>query len=242
MLSLEASLEQYFPKETARRLENPLVTVDIVLLTLMEGALKILLIQRQSQPYQGMWSIPGGFIYTGETLEDAATRSLREKTSVTNLYLEQLQAFGQPSRDPRARVITVAYYALIASPTPSEDGNAWRFGSLSGQWFDVLDLPSLAFDHAQIVDTALKRLQERSLSTGIVGRLLPEKFTLTELQRAYESVLNKKLDKRNFRKKVLASGMLTQLEEKKMDGYHRPAQLFSLNWAYDSANALASVG
>ncbi len=206
------------------QVETPLVTVDIVVFTIVEKSLNVLLVQRQSQPYQGYWSIPGGFIYAGETLEESAARWLRERTSVDNIYLEQLYAFGQPERDPRARVITVAYYALINSEKLKPV--AEQAGGSPSQWFDLGQLPDLAFDHQVIVERAVRRLKQQLKTTGIAFQLLPQKFTLTELQRVYELILNRPLDKRNFRKKMLASRILTEIDETKMEGYHRPAQLY----------------
>lgn len=205
--------------------ETPLVTVDIVVFTIASGRLQVLLIQRQQAPYEGRWAIPGGFIYAGETLEEAAARWLREKTTVDNIYLEQLYAFGTPQRDPRARVITVAYYALVnVNRLQPENLNQHAEHT---QWFDTTALPTpLAFDHNSILDYALERLRERLETSGIAFQLLPEKFTLTELQRVYELILGKVLDKRNFRKKMLSSGILTEIGETKMEGYHRPAQLY----------------
>jgi len=204
--------------------ETPLVTVDIVVFTIVEKSLNVLLVQRQTQPYQGYWSIPGGFIYAGETLEESAARWLRERTKVDDIYLEQLYTFGQPERDPRARVITVTYYALINSeklkPAAQQEGEA------ASHWFELAELPDLAFDHKTIVERAVRRLKQQLKTTGIAFQLLPEKFTLTELQRVYELILNRSLDKRNFRKKMLASRILTEIDETKMEGYHRPAQLY----------------
>lgn len=204
--------------------ETPLVTVDIVIFTIQGGQLKVLLIQRKRPPFQHMWGIPGGFIQTGETLEAAAQRRLLEETNVKDIYLEQLYSFGSPFRDPRARVITVAYYALISADklTLEARDNAENVG-----WHDVTALPELAFDHKDIVSKALARLKMQLKDTNIAFQLLPSKFTLTELQRVYELILGKTLDKRNFRKKILASGILVETDETKMEGYHRPAQLYA---------------
>jgi 8-oxo-dGTP diphosphatase len=209
------------------QLENPFITVDIVLLTIDQSQLKVLLIQRTNEPFKGMWAIPGGFIEKGETLDEAALNRLRQETLVEGIYLEQLHAFGSPARDPRARVITVAYFAVIG---PDKLRSCQKTpGHQQVEWFDVYDLPKLAFDHEEIVVYALRRLKDRLETTSIAYQLLPAKFTLTEMQRAYELILDKKLDKRNFRKKILASGTLLDIGETKMEGYHRPAQLFSFN-------------
>ncbi len=204
--------------------ETPLVTVDIVIFTVLDNKLKVLLIQRKSPPFAHMWAIPGGFIHTGETLEEAAERRLFEETNVKGIYLEQLYSFGKPNRDPRARVITVAYYAMISSDRLKLEAraNAENVG-----WFDIKELTELAFDHLDIVHRAVARLKERLKDSNFAFQLLPEKFTLTELQRIYELILEQKLDKRNFRKKILSLGILYETDETKMEGYHRPAQLYS---------------
>jgi 8-oxo-dGTP diphosphatase len=219
--------------------ETPLVTVDIVVFTIVDRSIEVLLFERKTEPYAGHWSIPGGFINQGETLEQAAARWLRAKTTVENIYLEQLYAFGGPGRDPRARVITVAYYALVSHEKLTPEG---RHNPSDGtQWFSIDNLPSLAFDHNLIVAGALKRLKERLNSSAIAFQLLGDKFTLTELQRVYELVLNKTLDKRNFRKKMLAAGILEEIGETKMEGYHRPAQLYIFKNQPSGDDTLASL-
>jgi 8-oxo-dGTP diphosphatase len=171
-----------------------------------------------------MWAIPGGFIHMGETLEQAASRRLFEETNVDNIYLEQLGSFGQPDRDPRARVITVAYYALVSAEKLKVEAHA---NAEDVGWFSVNELPELGFDHEEIVKKALAKLKRHLEDTSVAFQLLPDKFTLTELQRVYELVLGKQLDKRNFRKKILSSDLLKDTGETKMEGYHRPAQLYS---------------
>lgn len=217
--------QQDLDNETAMsKYETPLVTVDIVVFTILQNRLKVLLIQRKQAPYEHMWAIPGGFIHVGETLEEAASRRLHEETNIDNIYLEQLYSFAAPQRDPRTRVITVAYTALISAEKMTLEAHA---NAEDVQWFCVSELPSLAFDHQEIVDYGLERLKERLETYPIAFQLLPEKFTLTELQRVYELILGKTLDKRNFRKKILSSGILMDIGETKMEGYHRPAQLYS---------------
>ena len=204
--------------------ETPLVTVDIVLCTVIQNQLKVLLIQRKQPPYEHMWAIPGGFIHMGETLEQAASRRLFEETNVDSIYLEQLGSFGKPDRDPRARVITVAYYALVSAEKLRLEAHA---NAEDVKWFSVNELTELAFDHHEIVQMALAKLKRHLESSSVAFQLLPEKFTLTELQRVYELILGKTLDKRNFRKKILASDILKDTGETKMEGYHRPAQLYA---------------
>lgn len=204
--------------------ETPLVTVDIVLCTVIQNQLKVLLIQRKQPPFEHMWAIPGGFIHAGETLEQAASRRLFEETNVNHIYLEQLGSFGKPDRDPRARVITVAYYALVSAEKLYLEAHA---NAEDVKWVSVNELNDLAFDHYEIVQMALAKLKRHLESSSVAFQLLPEKFTLTELQRVYELILGKTLDKRNFRKKILASDILKDTGETKMEGYHRPAQLYA---------------
>jgi 8-oxo-dGTP diphosphatase len=205
------------------RYEKPSVSVDTLIFTIRSSRLEILLIKRKSWPFENQWAIPGGFIDMDESLEESALRKLRDETSLRDVYLEQLYTFGEPKRDPRTRVITISYYALIASDNIKLNAS----GHASDvTWFDVDSLPKLAFDHGAIIDYALERIRSKIEYTNIAVNLLPEKFTLTEFQRIYEVILGKSLDKRNFRKKVYEVGLLTPLNETKMDGAHRPAQLF----------------
>ena len=204
---------------------RPSVTVDCVVFGLDLDAedLKILLIQRSGRPFAGMWALPGGFVDMDETLDQAAKRELQEETGISRLYLEQLYTFGDPGRDPRDRVITVAYYALVklTDHTIKADTDASDVA-----WFGVSDLPRLAFDHAKIVATALVRLKGKVRYQPIGFELLPAKFTLSQLQRLYEVVLERRLDKRNFRKKILGMGLLVETSEIQKDVAHRAARLY----------------
>jgi 8-oxo-dGTP diphosphatase len=159
-----------------------------------------------------------------ESLDQAALRELQEETNVTDVYLEQLFTFGDPGRDPRGRVISVSYFALISAEHRELAASS---DTTDVAWYSVYKLPKLAFDHASIIEYALRRLRYKLDYTSVGFQLLPKKFTLTELQRIYEIILNKKLDKRNFRKKILSLGILEPLEETKMEGPHRPAKLYS---------------
>jgi 8-oxo-dGTP diphosphatase len=205
---------------------RPMVTVDTVIFTVLDNDLKVLLVKRRYEPFQDQWAIPGGFVGMDESLEDAARRELYEETNVQDLYLEQLYTFGAPERDPRGRVISVSYFALISA---EHRQLAARTDSAEVGWYSVYKLPKLAFDHAEIIDYALQRLRYKLDYTSVGFQLLPKKFTLTELQRIYEIILQKKLDKRNFRKKVLSLGLLEPLEETKMEGPHRPAKLYAFS-------------
>lgn len=199
------------------------MTVDVVIFALVGEDLRVLLIKRKYDPFAGVWAIPGGFVMPDESLEKAAVRELAEETGVTDVYIEQLYTFGDPGRDPRARVITVAYFALVPY-------NAIRHrpgtDAAETQWFSVFDLPPLAFDHREILEYALTRLRYKLEYTSVGFQLLPDVFTLTDLQKAYETILGEQLDKRNFRRKILASGILQETGKKKRDGEGRPAMLY----------------
>ncbi len=198
------------------------VTADVIIFTLRSDDLQVLLIKRKHPPFETMWAIPGGFIAADESLEEAALRELEEETGVRDVYLEQLYTFGDVERDPRGRVITVAYFALI--PTAAIDPQAGS-DAAETRWWSVSDLPDLAFDHASIVSYALQRLRYKLEYTAVGFELLPEVFTLSELQTAYEIVLGEKLDKRNFRRKILSAKIIEETGMSRT-GEGRPAKLY----------------
>jgi ADP-ribose pyrophosphatase YjhB (NUDIX family) len=199
------------------------LTVDCVVFGFDETELKVLLIQRGLAPFKGKWALPGGFVRVDETIDEAARRELSEETGLTNVFLEQLYTFGAVKRDPRERVVSVAYYALVKLSEHSATGAT---DASDAAWFPVANPPALAFDHSDILETALDRLRGKVRYEPIGFELLPEKFTLSQLQHLYEAVLNTELDKRNFRKKILSMGLLLSLKEQIRAGAHRPAQLF----------------
>lgn len=205
------------------RYPHPAVTVDGVVFGYDAADLKVLLIQRASPPHRGKWALPGGFVDIDESLEAAVRRELEEETGITKLYLEQLYTFGEPKRDPRERVISVAYYALVTladhAVRPASDAR-------NVAWFPVAKLPPLAFDHAEIIGMALARLKGKIRYEPIGFELLPKKFPLSELQRLYETLLGQPLDKRNFRKKILGMGLLADTAERQQDVAHRAARLY----------------
>lgn len=201
---------------------RPALAVDCVVFGLDED-LQVLLIQRDIPPFQGRWALPGGFVRMDETLDEAARRELQEETGLTRVYLEQLYTFSGIDRDPRERVVSVAYYALVKL---SDHRVKAATDAREAAWFSVVDLPGLAFDHDEVLQTALGRLKGKVVYQPIGFELLPPKFTLSQLQRMYEVILEKELDKRNFRKKVLAMGMLEELDEVEQDVAHRAARLY----------------
>lgn len=207
----------------ASQYERPSVTVDVVILTMRRRRLEALLIRRKHWPFEGLWAIPGGFVNPDESLEAAARRELAEETGVNDVYLEQLYTFGDPGRDPRTRVITVVYYALISAETLRV---AAGDDAAEAAWFPVYHPPELAFDHARILTYTMERLRGKLEYTTIGFQLLPPEFTLSELQEVYEAILDRPLDKRNFRKKVLSTGILELTEHARKTGQHRPAALY----------------
>ncbi len=201
---------------------RPSVTVDVIIFTLRDNDLQVLLIKREHPPFKEMWAIPGGFVGIDESLEEAVLRELEEEAGVHDVYLEQLYTFGDVGRDPRGRVITVAYFALIPAPAPSP-----RAGDDAAEacWWSMYDLPPLAFDHTDILAYALQRLRYKLEYTAAGFELLPEAFTLSELQATYEITLGEKLDKRNFRRKVLSAEIIEDTGVYRT-GEGRPAKLY----------------
>ncbi len=202
------------------------LTVDCVVFGFDEAELKVLLIKRGLAPFKGKWALPGGFVRVEETVDAAARRELAEETGLTDVFLEQLYTFGTVHRDPRERVVTVAYYALVPLARHPATGAS---DADEAAWFPIAELPALAFDHAEILGTAITRLRGKVRYEPIGFELLPEKFTLSQLQHLYEAVLQTPLDKRNFRKKLLGMDLLVPLPERLRAGAHRPAQLFRFN-------------
>lgn len=208
------------------------VAVDIVIFTVLEGRLKVLLIRRPLEPFEGYWSLPGGLVGLSESTDDAAARELEAKTGVQGVFLEQLYTFSDPERDPRARVIAVTYYAMVSADRLKDSG-----GTRESRWFEVGtdsghqvkirgdEEIRLAFDHEKILKTALDRIRGKLDYVPIGFQLLPERFTLTELQQVHEAILGKPVDKRNFRTKVLKSGLVRELDQYRT-GKHRPARLY----------------
>lgn len=202
---------------------RPALTVDCVVFGLDDDDLKVLLMRRGLQPFQGRWALPGGFVRVDEALEEAARRELAEETGLDRVFLEQLYTFGDLDRDPRERVVSVAYYALVKL---SDHRVRAATDATEAAWFPVTDPPALAFDHDHVLDVALTRLKGKVRYQPIGFELLPPKFTLRQLQRLYEQILETPLDKRNFRKKVLSMGLLEETDEIEQDVAHRAARLY----------------
>ena len=206
------------------------LTTDCVIFGFDGGELKLLLIEREKDPFKNKWALPGGFVFIKETTEECAKRILLEKAGIKNVFIEQLYTFSEADRDPRERIISVAYFALV---------NKHQFEIIAGrdtvkaEWFEISDLPKLAFDHSKIVKKAFERLKGKVSYQPIGFELLNEKFTLTQLQSLYEAILEVSIDKRNFRKKILGMGLLKELNEKEINVAHKAARYYSFdNKAY----------
>lgn len=203
-------------------------SIDYVIFGFEAGELKILLIERNEEPFKDWWALPGNLVENNESIENAATRILYELTGLRELHMEQFHTFGEVNRHPQGRVITVAYYALIRINGKKEVKPLTPYAKKTF-WHAVNDLPKLGFDHTEIFDTSIQKLRRRLSYQPIAFELLPEKFTLTQLQLLYEAILNKKLDKRNFRKKMLSYGFLKELDEKQKGVSYRAAKLYKFD-------------
>jgi 8-oxo-dGTP diphosphatase len=242
---------------------RPALTCDVIVFTIRDGRLQVLLVRRGRPPYRGRWAIPGGFVEKDEPLERTARRELEEETGLAGVYLEQLYTFGDPGRDPRGHTVTVAYLALVDparfegdrvgggfSPRPSGVGgksplpHVLRAGDDAAAlgWFPVYRLPALAFDHNQVLAVAVERLRNKLFYTTVGFEFLGREFTLSDLQRVYEVLLNRRQDKRNFRRRILSLGILRPLGTSRREGRHRPARLYAFRkprWTYLRERALA---
>jgi 8-oxo-dGTP diphosphatase len=199
------------------------VTVDTVILTALNGQLQVLLTKRSEERFAGQWSLPGGFVDEQDGLESTALRELEQSTGVRDVYIEQLYTFGEPSRDTRGRVISVAYVALIAAhrcPLAPRELEA------EARWWPIDELPRIAFDHGDMIRIALERVQSTLEYTTIGFQLVGEEFTLAELQSLYEVILGEPLDKRNFRRKMKMAGLVSGTGKSAREGLGRPAELF----------------
>lgn len=203
-------------------------TVDCIIFGFDEGELKILLIERNEEPFKGWFALPGYFVENTEAIETAAKRILYESTGLKDIYMEQFYTFGALGRHPQGRVITVAYYAMIRLNGQKELKPITNFAR-QAVWMNVKDIPELAFDHSRIFRKGFEKIKNKISYQPIAFELLPEKFTLTQLQNVYEVILNKKLDKRNFRKKMLSYDILKELDEKQKGVSYRAAKLYKFD-------------
>ena len=205
--------------------DKVLLALDCIIFGFDQHKLKILLIKRDFEPEKGKWSLIGGFLKRTETLDEAANRILHHLSGLDDIYLEQLYTFSEVDRDPAERTLSTAYYALINS----EDNNQIRNDNYTAKWFDIADTPALIFDHQEMIQKAILRLRRRAVSKPIGFELLPEKFTMLQLQKLYEAILDKKLDKRNFINKINALDILVKLEEKDMTSSRKGSFLYQFD-------------
>jgi len=211
------------PSERAPRPSRPKVAVDTVLFAVDGQRLKAYLVELRGGALRGRWAFAGGLVGVGEALEDAARRELYAATGISKAYLEQLFTFGDPSRDPKAHVVSVAYMALIANPAAVMTSSPKYTG---GRWFEVSALPALAYDHSVMARHAAQRLKSKLEYTNIACNLLPRDFTFAQFEALYGLILNRPIDRRNFRRRILAMGLLRRLPAQRR-GAHRPAALYS---------------
>jgi len=239
-ISRSAEERQFLAEYDAGRFQRPSVTVDVALVTAGQGVLRALLIKRTDHPFRGHWGLPGGFVQLDESLDDAASRVLAAKAGVKNIFLEQLYTLGQVDRDPRTRVITVAYYALIDRQQLARDWKStdnvqlvalrvpWK-GERGGKVDAVDDQGQpleVAFDHSEILGLVVKRLRGKLAYAPLGFELLPPRFTLRDLQDIHETILGRKLNKDSFRRSMLASGLIAATGKREDDVGHRPAELY----------------
>lgn len=207
---------------------NSAVSIDCVLFGFDGGELKILLIERNEEPFKDWWALPGYLIGDDESLDQSASRILHELTGLSDVYMEQYYAFGEVGRHPQGRVVTIAYYAMLRLGGDKALKPLTNYAK-KAQWININELPKLAFDHQHIYDKGLEKIKRRIKHLPIAFELLPEKFTLTQVQNVYELILGKKLDKRNFRKKILSFGVLKELDEKQKGVSFRAATLYKFD-------------
>lgn len=225
-------LDAYSPEP----FDRPSIAVDVALVTVIDDELGILVIQRDQHPHQGKWQLPGGFVHVGESLDDAAARLLEEKAGITDVYTEQLYTFGEVDRDPRTRVITVAYYALVASTRLTTDNVGGQLARIDVPWEGETGGSvrikagnrhlATAFDHDRIIGMVVKRLRGKLNYAPVGYELLPNEFTLLDLQRIHEAILGVSVNKDSFRRRMLASGELLPTGNRQVDVGHRPAALY----------------
>lgn len=224
LLCVYKTLTICFMAKIEKKFKFTVLATDVVIFTIKEGKLQVLLIKMKKEPFTACWAVPGGLVNPKESLEQSAKKQLFLKSGLKDVYLEQLYTFGKIKRDPFGRVVSVAYFALISNANLKLKTTK-EYEDI--RWFDINKLPKLAYDHAEIIKTAIERLKAKLTYTNIVYGLLSKEFTLTELQQVYEIILNKSIDKRNFRKKILGLGLVKKVNKQKTGEAHRPADLYS---------------
>jgi 8-oxo-dGTP diphosphatase len=216
---------------------RPHLAVDVVLLTLLDGALHVLLLARDEEPHRGTWVLPGGFVRVEESIDSAVARVLADKAGLTDVFVEQLYTFGEPARDARGRIVSVAHYALVPASRLDTRAEGTRLARVAVPWKGLTGGPAalqaedgstlpVGFDHSDIVGLTVQRLRGKIDYAPVGFELLPREFTLLELQRVHEAVLGTRLNKDSFRRRMLASGQLAATGRKQRDVGHRPAELF----------------
>lgn len=212
-----------FMNNDIKKYKFAVIATDVVIFTVQDNQLKVLLINMKKPPFNSFWACPGGLVKPSESVDESAKKQLNKKTGVKDVYLAQLHTFGEVDRDPFGRVVSVVYFALI----PSDNLNLSTTKEYQDvAWFPVDKLPILAYDHSQIINMAIDRLKQKLEQSNIVYSLLPKKFSLTDLQDIYELILNRSLDKRNFRKKILSLNLIKQTGKKRFGEANRPARLY----------------
>jgi 8-oxo-dGTP diphosphatase len=222
-----ATEQQFLKTYDPNAFERPSVAVDMVILTMRDKQLEVVVVKRTEHPDLHEWSLPGGFVGITESLENAATRLLRDKAGLENVFLEQLFTFGQPDRDPRMRIISVAHYALVP-PQKLEGLSTAKLARVTPKGIELQGQQhDLAFDHNDILQAAVQRIRGKLEYAPIAVELLPEQFTLRELQEVHEAILGRRINKDSFRRKVLASGELEATGDFESGQGFRPAELYS---------------
>jgi 8-oxo-dGTP diphosphatase len=203
------------------------VSVDAVVFGYdQEHGISVLLIKRRYEPFQKMWALPGGLVLNGESIDDAVNRELKEEAGIDVNYLEQLYSFGAPDRDPRNQVVSIAYFGLVR---PKDFQLSAQTDAEDVAWFSIKKLPRLAFDHKKIIDTALKRLRGKITYEPVGFELLEKEFPFSDLENLYQSLLDQDIDRRNFKKKIMALGILEETDATLQRKAGRPARLFRFN-------------
>ena len=222
-------VRKFFEEKSGEVIENPVmnaITIDCVIFGFDKGSLEVLLVQHAAGISKGKWGLPGGWIEESEAIDAAAQRLLRELTGLDHIYLEQLKAFGDPKRFPLGRVITIGYYALVKRENYRIKAG---FTASEAKWYKIDEIPSLIYDHSEILNFSLRKLRRRVRQAPIGFNLLPEKFTLLQLMQLYEEILGIEMDKPNFRRKILKMKLLVDLNEKQKEVSHRAAKLYKFD-------------